>query len=59
MKPVLYIANVDEEGFEGNPHLDAVRRIAETESAELVAICNKLEAEIAELDDEERGRVPG
>jgi ribosome-binding ATPase len=50
----LYIANVDEEGFEGNPHLDAVRRIAETESAELVVICNKLEAEIAELDDEER-----
>ncbi|MDA0272942.1 MAG: redox-regulated ATPase YchF [Proteobacteria bacterium] len=54
MKPVLYIANVDEEGFEDNPHLDAVRRIAETESAELVVICNKLEAEIAELDDEER-----
>jgi ribosome-binding ATPase len=54
MKPVLYIANVDEEGFEGNPHLDAVRRIAETESTELVVICNKLEAEIAELDDEER-----
>lgn len=54
MKPVLYIANVDEEGFEENPHLDAVRAIAETESAELVVICNKLEAEIAELDDEER-----
>ncbi len=54
MKPVLYIANVDEEGFEGNPHLDAVHRIAELESAELVVICNKLEAEIAELDDEER-----
>jgi GTP-binding protein YchF len=54
MKPVLYIANVDEEGFEGNPHLDAVRTIAEAESAELVVICNKLEAEIAELDDEER-----
>ena len=59
MKPVLYIANVDEEGFEGNPHLDAVRRIAETESAELFAICNKLEAEIAELDDEERAEFLG
>ena len=59
MKPVLYIANVDEEGFEGNPHLDAVRRIAETESAELVVICNKLEAEIAELDDEERAEFLG
>jgi len=54
MKPVLYIANVDEEGFEGNPHLNAVREIAETEGAEIVVICNKLEAEIAELDDEER-----
>lgn len=54
MKPVLYIANVDEEGFKDNSHLDVVRRIAEAESAELVAICNKLEAEIAELDDEER-----
>ena len=59
MKPVLYIANVDEEGFEGNPHLDAVRRIAQTESAELVVICNKLEAEIAELDDEERAEFLG
>jgi GTP-binding protein YchF len=54
MKPVLYIANVDEDGFEGNPHLDAVALIAEAESASLVAICNKLEAEIVELDDEER-----
>ena len=59
MKPVLYIANVDEEGFEGNPHLDAVRRIAKTENAELVVICNKLEAEIAELDDEERAEFLG
>ena len=59
MKPVLYIANVDEEGFEGNPHLDAVRRIAQTEGAELVVICNKLEAEIAELDDEERAEFLG
>ena len=59
MKPVLYIANVDEEGFESNPHLDAVRRIAKTEDAELVVICNKLEAEIAELDDEERAEFLG
>jgi GTP-binding protein YchF len=59
MKPVLYIANVDEEGFEDNLHLDAVRRIAKTENAELVVICNKLEAEIAELDDEERAEFLG
>ena len=54
MKPVLYIANVDEEGFENNPLLDTVTQIAETECAEVVAICNKLEAEIAELEDEEK-----
>lgn len=54
IKPVVYIANVDEEGFENNPHLDAVRAIAEAEGAEVVAICNKLEAEIAELEDEEK-----
>ncbi|MBT5702010.1 MAG: redox-regulated ATPase YchF [Gammaproteobacteria bacterium] len=59
MKPVLYIANVDEEGFEDNPHLDAVRKIAASESAALVVICNKLEAEIAELDDEERAEFLG
>ena len=54
MKPVLYIANVDEEGFEDNPLLDTVREIAASEKAEVVAICNKLEAEIVELDDAER-----
>ncbi|MBY4675687.1 redox-regulated ATPase YchF [Marinobacterium arenosum] len=54
VKPTMYIANVDEDGFEDNPHLDAVRELAETEGAVVVAICNKLEAEIAELDDEER-----
>ncbi len=54
IKPVMYIANVDEEGFENNPHLDAVRAIAEAEGAQVVPVCNKLEAEIAELDDDER-----
>ena len=54
IKPVMYIANVDEEGFNDNPHLDTVKKIAESEGAELVAICNKLEAEIAELDAEEK-----
>ncbi|WP_261842136.1 redox-regulated ATPase YchF [Aliamphritea ceti] len=53
-KPTMYIANVDEEGFENNPHLDAVRELAKSENAEIVAICNKMEAEISELDDEER-----
>ena len=54
MKPVLYIANVDEEGFENNVLLDTVMQIAATEGAEVVAICNKLEAEIAELEDAEK-----
>ena len=53
-KPVMYIANVDEEGFSDNPHLETVKRIAASESAEVVAICNKLEAEIAELENEEK-----
>ncbi|MBN4075267.1 MAG: redox-regulated ATPase YchF [SAR86 cluster bacterium] len=54
IKPTLYIANVDEEGFSDNPHLDVVSKIAAEEGAELVAVCNKLEAEIAELEDDEK-----
>jgi len=53
MKPVLYIANVDEEGQTGNAQVDIVKQIAEAEGSEVVAICNKLESEIIELDDEE------
>jgi GTP-binding protein YchF len=53
-KPTMYIANVDEDGFEDNPHLDTVREIAEQEGAIVVPICNKLESEIVELEDEER-----
>tara|TARA_B110000879_G_scaffold196321_1_gene265887 strand:- start:675 stop:1766 length:1092 start_codon:yes stop_codon:yes gene_type:complete len=54
LKPTMYIANVDEEGFENNPYLDAVRAIAEQDGSIVVPICNKLEAEIAELEDDER-----
>jgi len=54
-KPTLYIANVHEEGFENNPYLEAVKQIAAEENAQVVAICNKIEAEISELEDEERG----
>ncbi|WP_299729910.1 redox-regulated ATPase YchF [uncultured Endozoicomonas sp.] len=54
IKPTMYIANVDEDGFEDNEYLDTVRAIAEQEGAVVVPICNKLESEIAELDDEER-----
>ena len=52
-KPVMYIANVAEDGFEDNPFLDIVRAIAEEEGAPVVPVCNKIEAEIAELDDGE------
>ena len=54
VKPTMYIANVNEDGFENNPHLDKVREIAASENAVVVPICNKLEAEISELEDEEK-----
>ncbi len=53
-KPVLYVANVAEDGFEDNPMLDALGAMAAAEQAEVVVICNKIEAEVAELEDEER-----
>lgn len=42
-KPVMYIANVAEDGFENNPHLDVVKAIAEEEGAIVVPVCNKIE----------------
>ena len=54
VKPTMYIANVSEDGFENNPHLDTVRKIAESENAVVVPICNKIEAEISELEDDEK-----
>ena len=54
VKPTMYIANVAEEGFDNNPHLDAVRAYAEKENALVVPICNKIEAEIAELDEADK-----
>ena len=53
-KPVMYVANVSEDGFDNNPHLDAVRNYAAEEGAEVVAICAAIEAEIALLDDEDK-----
>lgn len=53
-KPTMYIANVSEDGFEDNPHLDKVREIAAAEGASVVAVCNKIEAEISELEDDEK-----
>ncbi len=53
-KPTLYIANVNENGFDNNPLLLAVHQLADREGAQVVPICNKLEAEIAELDDTDK-----
>ncbi|MEN3208266.1 redox-regulated ATPase YchF, partial [Klebsiella pneumoniae] len=54
LKPTMYIANVNEDGFENNPYLDQVRAIAEQEGSVVVPVCAAVEADIAELDDEER-----
>ncbi len=53
-KRTLYIANVNDDGFENNPHLDALREMAAAEGAEVVPVCAAIEAELAELDDEEK-----
>ena len=53
-KPTLYVANVKEDGFEGNPHLEAVRRHAAAEGAPVVAVCAAVEAEIADMSPEDR-----
>jgi len=54
-KPVMYVANVREDGFEANPHLEAVRRHAAKEVAPVVAVCAAIEAEIADLNDDDKG----
>jgi hypothetical protein len=54
VKRTLYIANVNDDGFVDNPHLDALRDMAESEGAELVPVCAAIEAELAELDDAEK-----
>jgi len=53
VKPVMYIANVSDDGFENNPHLDAVRARAEGEGAEVVPVCAAIEEELIELDADE------
>lgn len=53
-KPVLYAANVAEDGFTGNPYLETVQRRAADEGAETVALCAAIEAEIADLDDADK-----
>jgi hypothetical protein len=54
LKPVMYVANVLEDGFEDNPHLDAVRARAATEGAEVVPVSAAIEEEFSQLDDADR-----
>ncbi|WP_230969602.1 redox-regulated ATPase YchF [Nitrogeniibacter aestuarii] len=54
IKPAMYVGNVLEDGFENNPHLDRLRAHAEAEGAPVVAVCAKIEAELADLDDEDK-----
>lgn len=54
IKPTMYIANVNEDGFENNPYLDRVQEIADAEGSVVVPVCAAIEAELVELDDEEK-----
>lgn len=54
IKPVLYIANVSEDGFNNNTYLDEIQKLAQIEKAQMVTICADIEAQIAELDGNEK-----
>ncbi|MFZ5605668.1 MAG: redox-regulated ATPase YchF [Pseudomonadota bacterium] len=54
LKPVMYVANVLEDGFTDNPHLDAVRARAAGEGAEVVPVCAAIEEELSQLDEADR-----
>lgn len=54
IKPILFIANVAEDGFENNPYLDQVKEFAATQKAEVVAVCAQMEEELSQLDEEEQ-----
>lgn len=54
VKPVMYIANVDEDGVNGNEYVERVRAHAQAEGAGVVVVCAAIEAEIAELDGEDK-----
>jgi len=54
LKPLMYIANVKEDGFTNNPYLDAVRTRAEAEGAEVVPVCAAIEEELSQLEDADK-----
>jgi GTP-binding protein YchF len=53
-KPAMFVGNVDEKGFENNPYLDRLREYAAAQNAPVVAICAKMEAEMADMSDEDK-----
>ncbi len=53
-KPAMFVGNVAEDGFENNPYLDRLREYADKQNAPVVAICAKIEAELSEMDDEDK-----
>jgi GTP-binding protein YchF len=55
LKPLMYVANVAENGFENNPHLDELRKAAAEEGADVVPVCAAIEAEISQLEEADRG----
>ena len=54
IKPAMYVANVAEDGFQNNPHLDKLTALAAAEGAPVVALCAAIESEIADLDDADK-----
>ncbi len=54
LKPLMYVANVAENGFDNNPHLDELRKVAAQEGTDVVPVCAAIEAEIAQLDEADR-----
>jgi ribosome-binding ATPase len=53
-KPAMFVANVHEDGFENNPYVDRLREYAAKQNAPVVAICAKIEAEMADMSDEDK-----
>jgi hypothetical protein len=53
-KPAMFVGNVDENGFENNPHLDRLREYADKQGAPVVVICAKLESEMADMSEEDK-----
>ncbi len=54
IKPTMYIANVNDDGFENNLYLDQVKEIAAKENAVVVAVCAEIEGELSEMEDDDR-----